>query len=139
MKSAVCLHSAVCFPLALLWDLASLMQYKVVRYENLEFFIRAAVCLLSAVCLFLAELWDLTSLIQYKVVRYENLGVLLFTFNYILRLSPLMEPPSPQSPFAWSRRSPREFPSCFPQSLELNLSRCIYRVSNRGEFTLPIF
>ena len=24
-----------------------------------------------------------------------------------------MEPPSPQSPFAWSRRSPREFPSCY--------------------------
>ena len=57
-------------------DMAFLMEYKVVRYENLRFFSMSAVCLLSADCLLFAILAEMDSLIQCKQaieVRDEKL------------------------------------------------------------------
>ena len=50
-------------------DMACLMEYKVVRYENLRFFSMSAVCLLSADCLLFAKFADMDSMIQCKVIR----------------------------------------------------------------------
>ena len=47
-----------------------------------------------------------------------------------------MEPPSPLSPFAWSRRSPREFPSCWGRSI--TDTRNIFLVGHRQIFDINV-